>query len=74
MTIHSRGALGRRPATATLGDALIHAARALRERLALWAERRRSRRALERLPPHMLKDIGLEPWRAEVEWRKPFWR
>jgi len=39
-----------------------------------WAERRRQRRALRELSPHVLKDIGIGPGEAEREWRKPFWR
>ncbi len=44
------------------------------QRLELWAERRRQRRELLRLPDHVLKDIGIS--RAEVlnEAEKPFWK
>lgn len=39
-----------------------------------WAERRRQRRALAELPPHLLRDVGIAPGDAWAEARKPFWR
>ncbi len=42
--------------------------------VALWAERRRQRRALAALPDHLLSDIGLSRADAEDEADKPFWR
>ena len=39
-----------------------------------WEMRRRTRRDLRRLPDHMLRDIGLEPFSAMIEAAKPFWR
>lgn len=42
--------------------------------LELWARRRRDRDALLRLDDYLLKDIGLNRYEAEAEWRKPFWR
>ena len=42
--------------------------------LELWTHRRRDRNALLRLDDRLLKDIGLNRYEAEAEWRKPFWR
>lgn len=42
--------------------------------LALWAERRRQRRALLELNDALLEDIGLSGADAWKEGRKPFWR
>mgnify|MGYP001050125858 CR=1 FL=1 len=39
-----------------------------------WETRAKSRRALRRLDPHMLRDIGLDPAQAADESIKPFWR
>lgn len=39
-----------------------------------WENRRRTRGALRRLDPHMLRDIGLDPAEAADEAVKPFWR
>jgi uncharacterized protein YjiS (DUF1127 family) len=36
--------------------------------------RRRDRRLLARLDPHLLRDIGLSPDDAQSEAAKPFWR
>lgn len=47
---------------------------ALFDGLATWTERRRQRWALERMPDHMLADIGLSRADAEQETDKPFWR
>ena len=44
------------------------------ETIELWARRRRDRDALLRLDDYLLKDIGLNRYEAETEWRKPFWR
>ncbi|MEZ5797238.1 MAG: DUF1127 domain-containing protein [Paracoccaceae bacterium] len=42
--------------------------------LARWDDRRRSRRALVRLEPRLLRDIGLSETAATRECDKPFWR
>jgi uncharacterized protein YjiS (DUF1127 family) len=42
--------------------------------LALWAERRRQRRALLELDAALLRDIGLSGADAWHESSKPFWR
>ena len=42
--------------------------------LRIWIERSRSRRALARLAPHELLDVGIGAERAAGEARKPFWR
>ncbi len=39
-----------------------------------WETRRKSRRALQRLEPHLLKDIGLDRLSAQAEASKPFWQ
>jgi uncharacterized protein YjiS (DUF1127 family) len=39
-----------------------------------WLERRRERRALERLDDSMLRDIGLSRADIQEEVGKPFWR
>ena len=39
-----------------------------------WGERRRQRRALQRLDDRMLCDIGLNRADVEFEASKPFWR
>ncbi|BAQ43794.1 MULTISPECIES: DUF1127 domain-containing protein [Methylobacterium] len=47
---------------------------ALIERLELWADRRRERRALIACPDGLLKDVGLSRADAMREADKPFWR
>lgn len=42
--------------------------------LVSWDLRRRTRRDLRGLEPHLLRDIGLDPVQARVEAHKPFWR
>ncbi len=44
------------------------------ERLELWADRRRERRALMACPDGLLKDVGLSRADALREAEKPFWR
>lgn len=39
-----------------------------------WSERARTRRALKRLEPHQLADIGKSPEEAWREAALPFWR
>ncbi len=39
-----------------------------------WSARVESRRALARLSPRMLADIGLEPFQVQIEINKPFWK
>lgn len=43
------------------------------ERLELWADRWRERRALLRCPDTLLKDVGLSRADALREAEKPFW-
>ncbi len=38
-----------------------------------WSTRHRTRKALARLEPHHLKDIGLNPRAAQDEARRMFW-
>jgi uncharacterized protein YjiS (DUF1127 family) len=39
-----------------------------------WSARVEGRRALARLSTRMLADIGLEPFQAQAEINKPFWK
>jgi len=39
-----------------------------------WEQRQQTRRALNRLDPHMLADIGLSPQDARMECKKAFWQ
>jgi uncharacterized protein YjiS (DUF1127 family) len=39
-----------------------------------WADRRKTRGALQKLDTHMLHDIGLLPEEARMECTKPFWK
>jgi len=43
-------------------------------RVTTWDMRRKSRRALKRLGPHLLRDIGLDHATAQAEASKPFWQ
>ncbi|KMO14388.1 DUF1127 domain-containing protein [Methylobacterium platani] len=43
------------------------------ERVELWADRRRERRALRGCPDGLLKDVGLSRADALREGGKPFW-
>lgn len=45
----------------------------LRQVIATWSARRRSRIALSQLSPALLHDIGLDRAIAEGEVRRPFW-
>lgn len=40
----------------------------------VWEERRVTRRALSRLDPHMIRDVGLAPEAVTNETAKPFWQ
>ncbi len=42
--------------------------------VATWDNRARTRRHLRDLDHHILKDIGIDPMRAEAEAERPFWR
>lgn len=42
--------------------------------LSKWATRRRTRAALNQLPPHLLRDVGLTRAEALAESRRVFWR
>ncbi|WP_407519616.1 DUF1127 domain-containing protein [Methylobacterium oryzisoli] len=44
------------------------------ERVELWAQRHRERRALMQAPDLLLKDLGLSRADAAREGDKPFWR
>lgn len=40
----------------------------------LWDTRRKTRHALTKLEPHLLRDIGLDSLSAQAEASKPFWQ
>ncbi|MFM7445911.1 MAG: DUF1127 domain-containing protein [Tabrizicola sp.] len=42
--------------------------------LARWGFRHRTRTALSRLDPHLLRDIGLSQDKRATECAKPFWQ
>lgn len=42
--------------------------------VATWELRLRTRKHLQNLPPHMLRDIGVDVAEAAAEAEKPFWR
>lgn len=42
--------------------------------VAVWDQRRRTRRALGQLSDHQLRDIGLSYGAATTEARRPFWQ
>ncbi len=42
--------------------------------LATWEERRRSRKHLSKLPPYLLRDIGIDERQAHREAMRPFWQ
>lgn len=49
-------------------------ARQPRRLIRTWADRQATRRALDRLDPHLLDDIGLSAQEARAETAKPFWQ
>ncbi|SFC38734.1 DUF1127 domain-containing protein [Tropicimonas isoalkanivorans] len=61
--------LSARPSLPLLADLALWVATAVVK----WDCRQRSRRALARLSPEHLKDIGITPDMADHEVRKPFW-
>jgi uncharacterized protein YjiS (DUF1127 family) len=40
----------------------------------LWRERAQGRRQLVKLDDHLLRDIGVSRYDAEMEFNKPFWQ
>ena len=42
--------------------------------VATWELRRRTRKSLNGLSPHLLADIGIDPAQADTEMAKRFWR
>ncbi len=46
----------------------------VRELIALWSARSRTRRQIADLDARQLKDIGLTELDARVEYGKPFWK
>ncbi len=41
--------------------------------MARWETNMRTRKSLEKLDGHLLRDIGLTQAAAKAEWDKPFW-
>lgn len=39
-----------------------------------WDKRRKTRKHLSKLPPHLHKDIGVDVYTARAEATKPFWQ
>lgn len=64
------GAMGAAPPSGSVRAA----ARNALARLNLWRERARQRRQLLDLPPHLLRDVGIDRADALREAGKPFWR
>lgn len=52
-------------------DAIVSSARGT---INEWFARSAGRKQLAKLSPHMLRDIGLEPFQVQAELRKPFWK
>lgn len=42
--------------------------------LVKWEERRRTRKALQQLDDHLLRDVGITRHEADMETSRPFWR
>jgi uncharacterized protein YjiS (DUF1127 family) len=65
-------------ALATATERLLRRLSVVRQRVAAtlsrWAARERSRRELEQMSEHMLRDIGLTRADVQREAAKPFWR
>ena len=40
----------------------------------IWSERHKTRKQLRKLPPHLLRDVGITQTMSVEEARKPFWR
>jgi len=57
-----------------LGRILLQTFFAIAQPLLIWQRRMRDRETLQRMPDHMLKDIGLDPGQLREETDKPFWR
>ncbi|WP_103333522.1 DUF1127 domain-containing protein [Pseudotabrizicola formosa] len=43
-------------------------------RVMTWEVRRRTRKDLTRLTPHLLRDIGVDPMTAQAEANRRFWQ
>ena len=66
---------GRRPGRFSLWAALLQARwSVLADAIGVWAERRRTRRHMNRLSDHMLKEMGLARADADREAGKAFWQ
>lgn len=60
--------------TSLPGRLLIGLFLAIARPLLIWQQRLRDRAALQRMPAHLLRDIGLDPAEVQAEADKPFWR
>ena len=65
-------AIGRKPTSGT--RRLLDFVDGAFDRLQVWQDRARERRALRELSDSMLKDIGISRVDANREATKPFWR
>ena len=43
-------------------------------RVVTWEARQRTRKDLRRLPPHLLRDVGIDPMTAQAESSRRFWQ
>lgn len=66
-------ALVTRRARPAAGLSLAATLAAVADRIRLWRRLRAERRALERLDPRLLRDIGLDAAAAAREAARPFW-
>lgn len=60
--------------TGTVARAVGRGIFAAFEAAGIWMERYRERRALQALPDHLLRDIGMSRVDANQESDKPFWQ
>ncbi len=58
----------------TLAHYVIRPLKGIKAQVAVWRRNARTRRALVRLPKHLLPDVGLTPAAAKHEAAKGFWR
>lgn len=68
-----RNAHGMAPVRESRGQART-LLRSIAGQVAVMFQRVRQRRALAKLTPHLLRDIGITPEQAREEIGKPFWR
>lgn len=71
---HGRPELRRQNDAGLPGRLLTGLFLAIAQPLLVWQQRLRDREALQRMPDHLLRDIGLDPAEVQAEAEKPFWR